>query len=234
MNYIISSYLVTAIDPQRNAFLQPNEGDYIQDWYDSIVGLGLNGVILHDWLQPAFIAKFPRVKFYRVPPIRDYYIYDYRWVIYLNFLKTHKFDSCFFTDVSDVKVIMDPFIQPEFKNENLYCGDEPGEIGVNIWMQNSLRNPDLMKQRYFEEIIASDLPTFNAGVVGGGYDIMLKFVTNMACLVEGLKDRVQDGSCDMSLFNYVMHGCFTPIHGEPVNSVFRAEEDRNDVWFKHK
>lgn len=234
MNYIISSYLVTAIDTQHNAYLQPNSEDYIKEWYDSLVASGLNGVILHDYLQPSFIAKFPAVKFYRVPPVRDYNIFDYRWIIYLNFLKTHKFDNCFFTDISDVKVIKAPFTQPEFNSETLYCGDEPGMIGESTWMQNALANPDLMKQKYFYEIITSDLPLFNAGVLGGGYDIVLKFVTNMAGLVEQLKDRPIDGTSDMSLFNYVMHGCFIPVHGTPVNSIFKAEEERNDVWFKHK
>ena len=234
-NYIISSYLTTGIDQQRGAFLRTNLDNYIWEWYSSLIYLGLNGVVLHDRLSTDFIARFPGVKFYRVPPVRNYQIYDYRWVIYLNFLKTHPLDNCFFTDISDVRVIKDPFIQPEYSSENLYCGDETGSLGENEWMQRSVYCPQLMKQRYFEEIILSDLPVLNAGIVGGGYDIMLKFVTNMAHIVEGLKDREDDGSCDMALFNYVMHGCFIPIHGEPVNSIFRAEEtDRTDVWFKHK
>ena len=65
MNYIVSAYLTTSIDCMRGIQLKANDPNYIKDWYDSVVKLKLNGIILHDSLDDDFIKQFPGVKFFK-------------------------------------------------------------------------------------------------------------------------------------------------------------------------
>ena len=88
MNYIVSAYLTTSIDCMRGIQLKANDPNYIKDWYDSVVKLKLNGIILHDSLDDDFIKQFPGVKFLKVAPIPEWMqLYDYRWVVYFSFFK---------------------------------------------------------------------------------------------------------------------------------------------------
>ena len=59
MNYIVSAYLTTSIDCMRGIQLKANDPNYIKDWYDSVVKLKLNGIILHDSLDDDFIKHSP-------------------------------------------------------------------------------------------------------------------------------------------------------------------------------
>lgn len=233
MNCIVSSYLTTAFDPQRGTRRDSNDPKYIQDWYDSIVNLGMNGVILHDSLCADFISKFPNIKFIKVPWVGEYQLYDYRWIIYRQFLRVRDIENIFFTDVSDVKVVKNPFTQKEYNRKNLYCGDEPGVMNQNGWMKIALQNEQLCKLSGFRELINSDRPLLNCGIFGGGKSIVMQFLCILVPLIEQMKTRKVDQTVDMPLYNYVAKD-LSPVHGAPLNSVFKGYENRQDVWFIHK
>lgn len=240
MNCIISSYLTTGLDPQRGTKKDPNDPAYIQDWYDSIEmntpprWRSIVSYLLHDGLSEEFKSKFPHLNFIQVPPCGEYQLYDYRWVIYRQFLKTHpEIENVFFTDVSDVKVVQNPFVQKEYSSKNLYCGDETGMMYQNEWLKNSLQNEQLCQLHGFKEMINSDLPLLNCGIFGGGRFAVLEFLSMLIHMIDRVKYRQIDTTVDMPLFNYV--ACeFNIIHGAPVNSIFKGYESRNDVWFIHK
>lgn len=232
MNCIISTYLTTAFDLQRGVRKKNNDEEYIQKWYESVVNLGLNGVILHDSLHPYFIEKFPGVRFVQVPFVGDYQLYDYRWVLYRNYLRTHPLiENVFFTDVSDVQVVLNPFVQKLYDSDYLYCGDEPGTIGENGWIKHSLDK--LISLPGYWELIHSNRPMLNCGIFGGGRDIVMQFLSKLILLIEQMKYRKIDATVDMPLYNYVAQD-FDIIHGHPVNSLFKGYENRNDCWFIHK
>lgn len=233
MNCIVASYLTTAFDPQRSTRKGLNDPEYIRAWYDSVVNLGLNGVILHDGLYRWFTDEFPKVRFIEVPPCGEYQLYDYRWIICRQFLKVRDIENVFFTDVSDVQVIKNPFTQKEYRSKNLYCGDESGTMNQNEWLELSLQSEKLCTLPGFKEMINSDRPMLNCGIFGGGKFIVMQFLSKLIPLIEQMKHRRVDQTVDMPLFNYAAHG-FDFIHGPPVNSIFKGYENRNDAWFIHK
>jgi hypothetical protein len=236
MNYIVSIYLTTGTDVQRgNIFKEPNDPLYIESWYNSITGLKLNGMILHDGLSEKFINNYPEVKFIKVPPCGKFQLYDYIWLIYKKFIKNY--DNVFFTDLWDVTVIKDPFKEPEYNDHTIFCGDVNGGVmRGDYFIGGALRNEKLMSLPDFEEIITSDKLLLNNGTVGGSYKMMSKFINTLCDMILKMADREQDITCDMSIFNYVMYKYFpTEFYaGFPVCSSFKKYEDRNDIWFKHK
>ena len=233
MNYIISTYLTTAIDPQRNETKEVNDTKYIETWYNSIIRLNLNGVLLHDGLSADFQSKFPRITFKQVDPVpENLQLYDYRWILYYEFLLNNPCEAVFFTDCSDVKVVRDPFY--EFEEGELYCGDESERICDCKWIQDSFKNPSFATLSDLGKFLSSKNSMLNCGVFGGSYGAVIQLLEYMVRLIEHLRFRPFDRFGDNPLFNYVAYRYFYPIHGFPVNSVFKAYEERNDVWFIHK
>lgn len=233
MNYIVSTYLTSAVDAQRGETKTSNDESYIQKWYDSLVHLNLNGVLLHDGLSQEFQSKFPRITFKQVDPVpQGMQLYDYRWLLYYEFVLNNPCEAVFFTDVSDVKVVRDPFY--EFEEGELYCGDETEKFSECVWIRNALGNPAFANLSGFDELLSSDNVVLNCGIFGGSYAPVIQFLEYIVRLIEYLRFRPQDKTVDMPLFNYVAYRYFYPIHGFPVNSVFKAYEERNDVWFIHK
>ena len=231
-NFIVSTYLTTAIDPQRGEVKLANEETYIKEWYDSLVHLNLNGVLLHDGLSNEFMAHFPRIRFVQVDPVpQGMQLYDSRWILYYEFLLNNDCEAVFFTDVSDVKVRRNPFY--EMSENTLYCGDEPTSIRGCEWIQQS--KISLSPLPDYEKFLRSKTTLLNCGIFGGTASIVEAFLDVMNRYIEALMLRPIDGTVDMPIFNYIIWKYKIPIiHGEPVNSVFKWYQDRNDVWFIHK
>ena len=159
-------------------------------------------------------------------------IYDYRWVLYYEFLLNNYCDAVFFTDISDVVAVRDCFYELEV--DTLYCGDEPERLSQCEWIQQSLKSNTLVTLQGFEDIIKSEKQVLNCGIVGGTRDIVGQFLYLMVSLIEKVRFREIDETVDMALFNYIAYRYFDFKHGQPVNSIFKSYQERNDVWFIHK
>ena len=234
MNYIASCYLTTTPDHQRGIMTPNNDVNYILNWYNSVVRLGLKGIIFHDDLSSNFIANFPKMKFIKVSSSGNLQLSKYRWLIYFDFLKKNNVKNIFFTDVMDCVVIKDPFIQKEYNNHSFFCGDE--DKPFDKWFIEAASAP-IRNLPYFEEVLKSnqEKKLLNCGIVGGSWAIMITFLNLMFKTIDLIKHREDQVVGDMPIFNYVAHKYFTDIiHGFPVNSVFNNFETRNDVWFIHK
>lgn len=231
-NYIVSTYLTSGIDHQRGKKQQKNDVSYIQKWAESIAHLGLQAVVLHDGLSTIFMSQFQHVWFIKVDKVPDgLQLYDYRWVLYLEFMMNNSCDGVFFTDISDVVVKRNPFY--EMQPERLYCGDEPTSIRDCVWLQKASKCPVLSKLADFRYFLSSNDTLLNAGILGGSNRIVFSFLLDMNLAIEKVRRRPIDGTVDMPIFNYVIQR-YSPVHGFPVNSVFKKYEERNDVWFIHK
>jgi hypothetical protein len=234
MNKIISSYLTSSIDRQRGEKKSADDIAYIQDWYNSIVSKCLSPIVLHDNLSDEFVSNFPFAKFIKVEPIPEgMNLYDYRWVIYFEYLLNNELDFVFFTDISDVIMRNNPF--PEMKKGVLYCGDEQEKICESEWMRTALNEPLFFQLGGFKEMIYSDRPLLNCGLLGGSYDSIIGFLDTFVSVIElvRLRNTPEDKTNDMSLFNYTAQ-FFRFQHGRPVNSIFKKYEKCDDVWFIHK
>ena len=242
MNYLVSCFFTTYKDPQRNSYWIPDTS-IIADWYKSsthVIDSGANFkmAVLYDKLPEAFIQNFDNkyITFIKVVSQIDRSPYEYRWRAYTFFLEqiTKLEDSIFFTDISDVIVVSDPF--RNIDHSSIYLGDEQSNKFNNSWSLERLTYYQKEPSDFMQIYDTFQSETFlNAGIIGGGFKQVKLFIDYMNYYLDILP-RVPDNVTDMLLFNYVARKHFLNlVHGTPINSVFgQYETSRTDVYFIHK
>ncbi|TKB97786.1 hypothetical protein [Pedobacter cryophilus] len=242
---IICATLLTGVyDVNRNELLAEDHFEIIKDWYNSIVKLQLRGIVFHNTFSDETINTYQNknVSFIKVNYDGTLNANVYRYFIYKDFLEAYadKIDHLFVTDIADVEVIKNPFIEPLFVNhpEDLFCGDEP-EILANEWMQNHnthLRNSISGFSAYEEENNAQTL--LNCGIIGGSVKVMKTLMDELVNIHSTYTIHNKSPyTLDMGAFNYVARTQFSQHlqHGEPINTIFKQyQTTRSDCWFKHK
>lgn len=243
-DYIFGSLLTGVYDVNRKETLNKNDFSLIQKWYDSIVSLKMDAIIFHNSFSKELIAQHSNqyIQFIQVDYDQKLNPNIYRYFIYQEYLKQYSSEiaNLFVTDISDVEVICNPFVNDGFtKNTNhLFCGDET-EILDNEWMRNHcahLRNlvPGFIQ---YEEQNKS-APLLNCGIIGGKLNIMLQLFDQMVELHKLYSyTNTTEYTLDMGVFNYAARTLFANklMHGAPVNTVFKKyESHRKDCWFRHK
>lgn len=240
MNYIASCLFTTCIDPLRGIKWDFNP-QIINVWYNSGLEICKSSpntqlIVFHDGLSSEFINQYDLnyINFIQVPECGFYSPHDYRWFIYENFTQNNQFNSIFFTDISDVIIASNPFL--DIDDKVLYMGDEQHHTWNNEWA--------LPRNEYYINNIEdfnlifnsnNNGPFLNAGVLGGNKSIVLDFLQHMVRYSSTTLDKPYN-TTDMILFNYVIHKHFKSIkHGAPINSIFNQHQiNRKDVWFIHK
>jgi hypothetical protein len=182
------------------------------------------------------------VKFVKVAHNPMYNPNIYRYFIYRNYLKTtdKKIENLFVTDVSDVVIVQNPFVQPLFiENQNsLFCGDEE-KLLDNDWMQAHSTHLRNKIEDYLEyEIQFKKAQLLNCGIIGGNIKIMQPFLEKLCTIHEQYNaDNKTSYTGDMGAFNYLARTQFNNqlVFGAPVNTIFKNyETNRSDCWFRHK
>ena len=241
MNYIVSCLFTTCIDPLRGIKwdLHPQIMD---NWYNSGVKLcqsnnNIKLVIFHDGLTDNFISKYnPEYTiFIKTAECENYSPHDFRWFVYENFTQNNEFDNVFFTDISDVLIKNNPFL--ELDHNMLYMVDEEGKIWDNEWTAPRHSYYQSRLSDYEDVFKTNDNNQFlNAGILGGCRDIVLLFLEKMVEYSKLTMDNKHGQITDMLLFNYINYKYFPKRkHGFPINSIFQKNEiHREDVWFIHK
>jgi hypothetical protein len=240
-NLILATYLAGIYDVNRNEILQEDDISIIEAWASSIVGLGLQGVVFHNSLSENSIAKYKgNINFVKVQFNEMYNTNIFRYFLYSDFLKANKVDNVFFTDITDVVVLKNPFTQPIFINNtnHIFCGDEPKLLG-NEWMidHSAHLRSKIMDYALYEEKF-KEATLLNCGVVGGNIKIMQPFLEKLCNIHESFNaDNNTAYTGDMGAFNYLARTQYNEhiIHGAPVNTIFKMYETvRMDCWFRHK
>jgi hypothetical protein len=164
----------------------------------------------------------------------------FRYFLYRDFIKENGVDNFFITDITDVVVLNNPFVQPSFINNpsKIFCGDEPKLLN-NEWMyahSTHLRSKINDYAGYEENFAKATL--LNCGIVGGSRAIMQTLLKKLCDIHERYNtDNITAYTGDMGAFNYVVRTQYNEhiIHGTPVNSIFKMyETGRKDCWFRHK
>jgi hypothetical protein len=240
-NLILATYLAGIFDVNRNETLQADDINIIEEWAESIVGLGLQAVVFHNSLTENNIAKYTsNIQFVKVQFDEKYNTNIFRYFLYNIFLKTNAVDNVFITDITDVVVVNNPFVQPVFINNSnsIFCGDEPKILG-NDWMydhSSHLRSKINDYALYEENYKTATL--LNCGIVGGSVKMMQPFLEKLCGIHESFNtDNTTAYTGDMGAFNYLARTQYNGhiIHGTPVNTVFKMyETERLDCWFRHK
>jgi hypothetical protein len=237
-NYICSTYFSNNIDPQRNKTINYDDYLYIKDWYESIIKLNLNAIIFYDNLSKEFIKKYTNsnIKFIHAEQASLNTV-DFRWIIYKNYFERNKnnFDNVFFTDVSDVIILNNPFDFILDKPNTIFIGDEKPPYSYKWWMAK--------RNIYFHDIIPDFIEyenrtknniIYNCGIIGGDINIILDFLSDMVNIL--LKGNVKTTTVDMSVANYLIYTKYKNnfFAGYPLNTPYKFNEIRKDCYFKHK
>ena len=241
---VMACHITGAFDVNRNSILPDNDFTHVQAWAASLKAQQVNGIIFHNsFSEDTCVAQqHKHLHFIHIEADAAFNPNIYRYIIYREFLKQHasKITSLFVTDIADVVMIQNPFIQPLFiaNADKLFCGDEPIKLH-NEWMVNHgthLRNSIAAYASY--ETTFKDFALLNCGIIGGNSLQMQIFIEQLAALHEQYnRNNTTAYTGDMGAFNYLARTCFNNhfIHGYPVNSIFKAyQKERTDCWFRHK
>ena len=243
-NIIMACHITGVHDVNRNTVLEDDNYELVRNWAESVADAKLQGFIFHNNFNKATSEKYGNeyISFVKVDYNQQFNPNVYRYFVYRDFLKKHValVKSIFITDVSDVTIIKNPFIDPYFiKNPDaIFCGDEPKTLH-NDWMVAHSANlrkkiPDYSEyeNRFGNETL------LNCGIIGSTAPLLFNFIQKL-CIIH------QSANCenntaftgDMGAFNYLARTQFNNQlrHGSPVNTVFKMYQDeRKDCWFKHK
>jgi hypothetical protein len=242
-NLILASHISGVYDVNRSTVLANDDFSIVSAWAKSVSEMGLQGIIFHNNFSEATCQanENEHLRFIKVDYNPVFNPNVFRYFVYNEFLKQEhqNIDNLFFTDVSDVVVLKNPFQEKLYLDNpsKLFCGDEP-EILENEWMQNHgehLRNKmadyAVFETNFKEEVL------LNCGIIGGTIAVMKPFIQKLWTIHEKYNcDNTTLFTGDMGAFNYLVRTEYNDrmIHGNPVNTVFKKYFPAPRCWFQHK
>ncbi len=244
MQHLVLACQITGVyDVNRNMTLADDSYELVREWAESVAAANLKGVIFHNNFSEETCAMYSNeyISFERITYNPAFNPNVYRYFVYRDYLANiAQVEGVFVTDVSDVTLAQNPFINPLFTaNPNaLFCGDEPKTLH-NEWM---LAHAAHLRERIsdyaaYEKRFASEA-LLNCGVFGGAYPVFFDFLQQLCALHSTYNHENKTAyTGDMGAFNYLARTRFNENlhHGAPVNTVFKGyENDRTDCWFRHK
>ncbi|MCF8321941.1 MAG: hypothetical protein K9I26_02215 [Flavobacterium sp.] len=242
-NLILASHISGVYDVNRSSVLPNDDFSIVAAWAKSIADLGLQGILFHNNFSEATCKEYENdfLHFIKVEYNNQFNPNVFRYFVYNEFLKKHaeSIDNLFFTDVSDVVVLKNPFTETLFlDNEKaLFCGDEL-ELLNNDWMQeHSTHFRNLITDYANFETDFKYETLLNCGVIGGSITVMQSFIAKLWAIHKRYNSENKTlFTGDMGAFNYLVRTQYNKqlIHGNPVNTVFKKYENSDSCWFKHK
>jgi hypothetical protein len=241
---IMACHITGVFDVNRNTTLDNDKYELVRDWAESVAKQQLQGIIFHNNFTLETCEKFKNdyISFNKIDYNNQFNPNVYRYFVYNDFLQQHVqfFKSIFVTDITDVTLLNNPFIDSYFiENPTaIFCGDEPKTLN-NDWMKDHsthLRN-NISDYTEYESKFGSET-LLNCGVIGSKAPIFFDFIKKLCAIHESANSANQTAfTGDMGAFNYLARTQFNSHlkHGAPVNTVFKMyENERQDCWFKHK
>ena len=243
-NVIMACHITGVYDVNRNTTLDDDNYELVREWAESVSKHHLQGIIFHNNFSSETCEKFKNeyISFIKVTYNPQFNPNVYRYFVYNDFLQHHIqfFKSIFVTDITDVTLVNNPFLDPFFieNSESIFCGDEPKTL-QNDWMleHSTHLRENISDYADYENTFKSET-LLNCGVIGSSAPILFDFIQKLWSIHESANSANQTAfTGDMGAFNYLARTQFNNklIHGAPVNTVFKMyENDRHDCWFRHK
>lgn len=243
-NLIMACHITGVYDVNRNMTLEDDNYEMVRNWAESIAARNLQGLIFHNNFSLETCEKYKNeyISFIKINYNPQFNPNVYRYFVYNDFLqhRVNLFKSIFVTDISDVTLVKNPFIDPYFiENPTvIFCGDEPKTLN-NDWMGAHSANlrkkiPDYAEyeNRFGHETL------LNCGIIGSIAPLFFNFIKKLCSIHQQANYENQTAfTGDMGAFNYLARTQFNRQlrHGAPVNTVFKMyENERKDCWFRHK
>lgn len=241
---VMACHFTDIYDVNRSIILPNDQFSLVSNWAQSLQAHQVNGIIFHNNFSDATCLQYqhPNLSFIQVNYDKSFKPNVYRYIVYREFLRLYaaKMSSVFLTDVSDVVMVNNPFIDPFFTSNTgtLFCGDEPIPL-ENEWMfHHSLHLRTKIANFSSFEAAFRQATLLNCGIIGGNISIINNFINQLADIhVQYNCNNTTPYTGDMGAFNYLARSYFNDclVHGYPVNTVFKAYENlRQDCWFRHK
>jgi hypothetical protein len=228
-NVVLTVYLTQRQDPQRKITWPPNCDDTVRTWIRSLERCKLTGVIFHDGLSDHFIDKWENdaLLFWPIDWSTPWTAAEERVKIYRDWLVVNDCDWVLTTDLADVEFHRDPF---EVMNdpERLYIGSENERIGEVELFQQWMRAA-------YRRVSFADFRILNPGIVGGKYDLMVKFLGRWLAEME-LAVQPTPPPHDITAFNRLIYRERIPFAtGHPLHTKFRANQGpESGAAIRHK
>jgi hypothetical protein len=242
-NVILSSLITGVYDVNRKETLKDDDFSVVAEWAKSIINLKLQGIIFHNNFSEATCKanESEFIRFVKVNYNPNFNPNVFRYFVYNNFFQenSHLLKNVFLTDVSDVIVLNNPFLEQLYlSNTNaIFCGDEL-EMLNNNWMKKHsghLRSKIADYANY--EASFKNETLLNCGVIGGKFEIMQAFINQLCTIhLNFNSDNTSAYTGDMGAFNYLIRTKYNDrvIHGAPINTEFKKYSENKSCWFKHK
>lgn len=243
-NVIMACHITGVYDVNRTTTLDDDNYELVRDWAESVAGQRLQGIIFHNNFTLETCEKFKNdyISFIKIKYNDQFNPNVYRYFVYNDFLQNHVqfFRSIFVTDITDVTLLNNPFIDSYFIENPIaiFCGDEPKTLN-NDWMRDHSTNlrKNICDYAEYESKFGSET-LLNCGVIGSKAPIIFDFIKKLCAIHEYANSANQTAfTGDMGAFNYLARTQFNSHlkHGAPVNTVFKMyENERQDCWFRHK
>jgi hypothetical protein len=193
---VMSCHITGVYDVNRNNTLQADDYTLVKDWAESVADCGLKGIVFHNNFSNKTCEKHQNaaISFVKIKHDLQFNPNVYRYFVYRDFLRTYapQIESLFVTDVSDVVVVKNPFIEPLFTDNPhaLFCGNEPKKLD-NDWMKDHATHLRSKIADYADYEAAFQQETLlNCGIIGGSTPVTQDFMEKL-CNIHQRYGRVQ-------------------------------------------
>ncbi len=241
---IMACHIAGVYDVNRNHTVQPDDYTQVKEWVESIIHHNLSGILFHNHFSSDTLEKnnHKNIQFIQIEYDQTFNPNVFRYFVYQDFLKQqgHTIKHLFLTDVSDVVVVKNPFIDPFFlkRPDTIFCGDEPKMLN-DEWMhahsthlRSHIPGFSIFESNFQHETL------LNCGIAGGPIHLMLDLLQSLCDLHRSYNQNNKTAfTGDMGAFNYILRTQFNDCihHGFPCNTTFKGYElNRTDCWFRHK
>jgi len=242
-NLILGCHISGVYDVNRSQILSDDDFSIIEKWANSISKLNLQAIIFHNNFSEETTSKHQSEHLLFVTITHDIQFNPnvFRYSVYSQFIRKYSdaIESLFVTDVSDVLVLKNPFIQPLFtaNSDFVFCGDEPTKWD-NEWMyEHGSHLRSRIKDFGAVEATNKSNSLLNCGIIGGHIQTIKPLLESIWQIHKNYNfDNTTSFTGDMGAFNYMMRKNYNNriLHGAPVNSEFKAYFDDGSNWFMHK
>jgi hypothetical protein len=243
-NIILACHITSVYDVNRNTTLEDDNYELVQAWATSITERNLQGIIFHNNFSQETCDTYTNdsISFVKIAYNPRFNPNVYRYFVYKVFLQQYLqlFKHIFITDVSDVVVVNNPFIDAYFLDNpsTIFCGDEPKKLNDSWMLAHSSHLREKISDFAAYESQFADDTLLNCGIIGGNAPLVFQFIEKLCAIHQYANiDNKTAYTGDMGAFNYLVRTQYNHqlVHGAPVNTVFKGyENDREDCWFRHK
>ena len=239
-NYVMSTYFTSVKNPQTSFTFLKNGYRFVQQWFESIIRIGVRAVIFHDGLtedlQNRMKNLYSHVHFQKIDVgLKERSPNDYRFYLYHQYLSSHpEIQNIVFTDIRDVIFLNDPFEVMRVIGDYIFMGVSR-TFYENTWCNGWVHQ--LLKWCHSKDSESKWVklhPFYNAGVIGGTRHAMLNFMTKMIQYLDGTPHK---HNCNMATITLVTHKHFyeNSFSGYPFQSAFKLNlTGPQGLAIKHK